>query len=279
MHLNLLLTLCLAAGTLHSTFSDQASFIEQINSKVIETIENAEQVPGLQAQEFCSLKMGLKERWHELLESGVLEVTGTDQEVRPYFVALQAIVEHVLADELNKNIESLMGVIHTPMPATPLCTEGTISQELVNPDIENDPLRLFTVKARTTIIRDYLHKGGKLYVAYPKEGIHKRTEVQRHIYAKELLNYPLNLIDCPLNCESLPSDCVGAFYLFEDMHGKLFGFAIKMTQANNPQEKGNFGLWFGEFTNQPLQERIQSIFNGVLKYSPKTISLICKDEE
>src|SRR5690606_21668156 len=160
-----------------------------------------------------------------------LEVSGTDKDVRPCFVALQAIVEHVLASALQKEVVSLKGVIHTPMPATPLCTIGKISKELVNPSIENDPARIFTVKARTTIIRDYLFKGGDLYIVYPKNGFKKRTEEQQKVYQQELASYPTHLFDVPLNCEDIPTDLIGATYLFQDRSGKTFIFAIKMTQA------------------------------------------------
>ena len=206
-----------------------------------------------------------------MVEKGVVEVTATDREIRPYFVALQGIIEHVLAYELNKSVKALTGVIHTPMPATPLCMEGNVSKELVDPSIEGDPLRLFTVKARTTIIRDYLFQGGDLYIVYPQDGIDKRTEIQQQIYKKELANYPLHLFDRPLNCTSIENHLVGAFYLFKDNRGKLFGFSIKMTQANDPQEAESFGLWFGELNASPVRNRISAIIEGVLKYSQQPI--------
>lgn len=263
------LCLCLLTGHLMSLEFP----MEAIYSKVLETIQNSDNVPGLKAEEFATLRPGVIAYWNELVEKGVVEVTATDKEVRPYFVALQGIIEHVLACELNKNVHSLTGVIHTPMPATPLCTEGSVSRELVDPTIQEDLLRLFTVKARTTIVRDYLLQGGNLYIVYPQDGINKRTETQQQIYKKELNNYPLHLFDRPLNCISINNDLVGAFYLFKDNTGKVFGFAIKMTQANNPQDMGNFGLWFGEFNASPIRDRISIILNDVLKYSSAPIPL------
>lgn len=246
---------------------------ESIHSKVIETIENSDNIPGLKAEEFTALKPGILAYWNDLVEKGVIEVTATDKEIRPYFVALQSIVEHVLAYELNNNVKSLVGVIHTPMPATPLCTAGSVSQELIDPTIEEDPLRLLTVKARTTIVRDYLFQGGDLYIVYPQDGITKRTEAQQKIYKKELENYASHLFDRPLNCTSIENDLIGAFYLFKGNTGKIFGFAIKMTQANDPQDMGNFGLWFGEFSTLPVHDRISTILDRVLKYSLDPIAL------
>lgn len=260
-------------ATLTGSLAKRDPFIQNIHSKVMETIENADNVPGLKSEEFNSLKIGIAERWNELVEKGVLEVTATDKEVRPYFVALQGIIEHVLACELNKSVKSLTGVIHTPMPATPLCTEGNVSKELVDATIEDDPLRLFTVKARTTIIRDYLFQGGDLYIVYPQEGINKRNENQQQIYRKELENYPSHLFDRPLDCASIDNDLIGAFYLFKNAEGKVFAFAIKMTQANSPQDLGSFGLWFGEVDKSPIQTRISSVVDNVLKYSSQPVLL------
>lgn len=243
--------------------ADKDPFIQYIYSQVAQTIENSDHVPGLKSDEFISLKTGIKGRWNELVTKGVLEVTAQDVDVRPYFVALQAIIEHVLSHELNNNVKSLTGVIHTPMPATPLCTEGSVSKELVDSTIAEDSFRLFTVKARTTIIRDYLFQGGDLYIVYPKDGITKRNENQQQIYKNELEKNPSHLFDCPLDCASIDNDLVGAFYLFKNSEGKLFAFAIKMTQANSPQDLGSFGLWFGEFNSSPVYERISNILEAL----------------
>lgn len=259
-------------GALTGSLADKDPFVQEMHSKVIETIEHSEQVPGLQSEAFYSITMGIEERWTELVEKEVLEITATDQEARPYFVALQGIVEHVLAHELGKSVHALTGVIHTPMPATPLCTKGHVSANLVDPSIEADPLRLFTVKARATILRDYLAHGGHLYIVYPKEGLFKRTEMQQHIYQKELENNPTNLFDRPLDCASIPQDFVGAFYVFKNTQGKWFAFAIQMTQANQPQDVGHFGLWFGEVSStSPVKERITHVLDHILKDSSQPI--------
>lgn len=234
--------------------------LQKIHDSVMETISKAEEIPGLDANEFNSLKTGIIQRWGQLEENGFLVVTATDKETRPYFVAIQGIVEHVLSKELNKTITRLLGVIHTPMPATPLCTKGEVSQELVDQKIEKDPLRLFTVKARTTIVRDYLYQGGDLYVAYAKGGLGKRSEKQRYIYLQELRNYPAHLFDIPLQCQEIDPEVVGATYFFTTNNGKEYVFAIKMTQANDPQEIGKFGLWFGAKDHPAIQERISTVF-------------------
>ena len=239
------------------------------HSRVLETINHSQDIPGLRAEEFSTLKEDIVRIWNILIQEEVIEITGTDKDLRPYFVSLQGIIEHVLATQLQKEIKTLKGMIHTPMPATPLCMTGEISKELVDPSIENDPARLFTVKARSTIIRDYLFKGGDLYIVYPKDGLNKRTKEQQTIYQQELLNFPSHLVDMPLDCETIPTDLIGATYLFQNQFGKTFVFAIKMTQAKDPEAIGSFGLWFGPIETPAIQDRLQAVFTYLEQNGPK----------
>lgn len=248
-----------ASLTLGDSPAIQDPFVNTIRAKVNQVVQVADTVPGLKSEEFALLSKGLVERCNTLAEKGVLEVTGTDKEVRPYFVTLQALFEHVLSLELKNSITRLEGVIHTPQPATPLCNDGTISKELVDPSILADPARLFTVQARTTIIRDYLHKGADLYVVYPQEGLAKRNEAMQKTYKGELQKYPTHLFDRPLNT-SIENEDVGAYYIFETSDSKRYAFAIKMTQANALQDSATFGLWFGEFTpSSPVYKRVMAV--------------------
>ncbi|PWU14858.1 MAG: hypothetical protein C5B45_03665 [Chlamydiae bacterium] len=226
-----------------SFIDNKAHVIQEIYRQVMEVIDHPEEVHSLDKKAFKELQEGLKQRWNELVEKGSIEVIDTDKKERPYYVTLQAIVEHVLAHDLNKNIKSLKGAILTPMPATPLCTEGQISPGLINPDMKDDPRRLLTVESRPTIIRNYLYKGGELDICYPRKGIDERTEDQRKIYQEAKEKYP-SLSDHPLDCKEVRNDLIGAFYLFKDDNEKEFGFAIKATQANDAPEIGSFGLWF-----------------------------------
>ena len=237
----------------HSRFVSLLQTIqrESLSTRISEYIENA--------AEFSPIKERVREVWDQLSKKGVLEVIGTDKEIRPSFVALQSIIEHVLSTELKQQIKSLTGFIHTPMPATPLCTRGQISAELVDPSIQKDGSRLLTVKTRATIVRDYLAQGANLYILYPRSGLFKRTPEQQQIYKQELLNYPSQLFDFPLKIDKIPVPLIGATYFFKDQSDNLFIFAIRMTQANDPQELGNFGLWFGSMKHPAIQERVESI--------------------
>ncbi|HEV8052048.1 MAG TPA: hypothetical protein VGP47_06110 [Parachlamydiaceae bacterium] len=271
--MNIVGALGLGVCALTGSLSDKDPFIQNINAKVLEIIDHSDTVPGLKSEEFALLKKGLGEHWNTLVHKGVLEIRGTDAEIRPYFVTLQAIVEHVLSHEIGISVQSLTGIIHTPMPATPLCTKGDVSSELVDLSIQEDPLRLFTVKARTTILRDFLFQGGDLYVVYPGKGLSARTEEQQQIYQSELENYPTHLFDCPMDCDSIENGLVGASYVFRNTEGKVFIFAIKMSQVNNPQD-ASFGLWFGEHRyGSPATDRVMDVLNTILNYSPRPIPL------
>ena len=78
----------IGVSTLTGSFTSNDPFIQNIYIKVMQTIEKSESVPS-------KYKVGLVTRLEELLQNGVLDVTGTDEEIRPYFVHLQGIIEHV----------------------------------------------------------------------------------------------------------------------------------------------------------------------------------------
>src|SRR4051812_31090531 len=64
----------------------------------------------------------------ELSHKKVVLRTGTDAELRPAFVGAQLDIERYITLLLRTGkIESAIGFIHTPTPATPLCKE--ISEE------------------------------------------------------------------------------------------------------------------------------------------------------
>lgn len=230
--------------------------LEILNGKMIEIFEYSRSL------EIASQREEMALLWGDLFRQGVVEKQGLDQEFRPLFVTLQGVIEQVLTNELGRSVKSVTGVIHTPLPATPLCTRGEISPELVDASIAQDPARLLTVHTRVKILRDYLEKGGRLYVAYPKEGFSQRTLEQQAVYLEELARYPAQLLDWPLKCESLPEDLIGATYFFEDAHQRSFIFGIKMRQAKEPQD-GSFALWFGSCEHASIGERVRDVADTV----------------
>lgn len=192
----------------------------------------------------------------ELISQGIVEKTGSDEEVRPYFVTIQAMVEILLC---SSEYHSVTGVIHSKMPPTCLCTKGDDLFQIVDSTIEEDELRMKTVLMRTKTIRKFLESGAKLHLFYPKGGLEKRSENQRSIYQEELAANA-RILDHPLDIDGLPDDLCGAFYIFEDKHKIKYAFAIQMTQANDPKEEGEFGIWFGLYApGSPVSDRIKLV--------------------
>lgn len=193
------------------------------------------------------------------------EATESDAKVRPTYVSAQGDFERTMAYFLSQGkIESLFGCIHTPTPATPLCTEGEVSLGLVDETMEEDSKRLFTVMKRPEIIRDFLKKGGKMVALYSKEGIHKRSEEQQETFYSTVKAYSPRLKDMPIPIEALPEDMVGATYFFSTSEGEWFAFAIQATQANAPKDERTWIMWFGPVTDPEVSHRIFRVSGWIL---------------
>lgn len=188
--------------------------------------------------------------------------SGSDQAIRPIYVAAQGDIERTLALYFAEGkITHLVGIIHTPTPATPLCTHGEISSNLVDPSMQEDPKRLYTVMKRPEIIRDYLEKGALLIAAYPQAGLQKRTAEQQSIFQETKEGYPDQLKDLPLECEEMQKDMVGATYLFRTKAGDWMAFGIMASQANAPDDGKVWGMWFGSISDPFIYSRVHSLFD------------------
>lgn len=194
-------------------------------------------------------------------ENVVLE-SGSD-DLRVKFVHAQGCTEQVLSCALVLGeIKNLVGVIHTPTPSTPLCTEvENLDIQLLDESIRYDLEKLLTVRARTVILRDFLSRGGNVYVAYPKGGLEKRSRDQQEVYKRELANYADVLFDSMLSCSDMEPDKIGATYFFRTISGEVFLFSIKAKQANDPKDYSEWGLWMGEIDNPVIRERANEILD------------------
>lgn len=212
------------------------------------------------------IKKEIKSSAKELINSHYISKKGEDTKLRPVLVTLQGCIEQSIATYLELGrITSSFGIIITPSPATPLCSKGDISPFLVEPSLLVDKNRLYTVEFRTTIIRDYLNKSGRLYIVYPESGLHKRTNEQIEIYKAELQKYEGTLFDVPLKTKSIPPEILGALYIFEDKHSNLYAFIIKAAQANAPNDELKWELWFGKTTNPSIKKQISNILDFIEK--------------
>ncbi|MCB1110027.1 MAG: hypothetical protein KDK64_03535 [Chlamydiia bacterium] len=188
------------------------------------------------------------------------ETTEEDAKVRPVYVAAQGDFERTMAYFLSQGkIQDLVGWIHTPTPATPLCTEGEISPGLVDETMAQDRRRLFTVMKRPDIIRNFLKQGGALVAYYPEAGWMKRSEEQQKIFEDVRKAYPRQLIDGPLPVLQLPEDMVGATYVFSTAEGQWYAFAIQATQANAPENDRTWVMWFGSLDDPEVHARVERV--------------------
>lgn len=207
-----------------------------------------------------------KEALFSLLEqvekSFFVEEKGGDA-LRVKFVNLQGCFEHTLASfQTLGEIDQLVGIIHTPLPATPLCVkpESDISS-ILDPSIREDRAKLLTVRSRAETVREFLMKGGMLYTVYPKGGLEKRSTEQQKVYLSELKNFPKNLVDSVLATSEFADDKVGATYLFRNSDREVYVFSVKSYQANDIRMDSEWGLWFGPIKEKAILDRVNEIFD------------------
>ncbi len=200
---------------------------------------------------------------HELQQNGYVAKFGDDAKWRPLFVGLQGQIEHLLAQALeNHKINDLLGIIHTPMPTTPLCNKPhlEITEGLVDKQIKTDPARLKTVLDRSLILRKFLTANGQLQVVYPKGGLERRSPEQQSIYLQELAKHS-NLIDIQVN-KPFPDNLVGATYTFNTPEGIMI-FSIRARQANAPEDNAPWEIWFAPEDNALCKKRKNQVCNWI----------------
>lgn len=242
----------------HVVVNLQESHDEPYSETVLERVEQCirHNQPQSHQEEMLELIQQLK-------QNGYYSEEGSD-DFRVKFVGSQGTIEHVLAcAQALGEIHHLVGIIHTPTPATPLCTypNEDPSLGLLDEAIANDLNKVLTVRSRAQIVREYLNKNGTLYITYPRGGLEKRTPEQQAIYAEALSQFPGHLIDWVLNSDSLPNDRIGATYLFRDNEDDVYAFSIKSTQAREPLDSVLWGIWFGVISNPAVSERVTDVLD------------------
>jgi hypothetical protein len=198
--------------------------------------------------------------------------SGSDAKNRPKLVTLQAAYEATFSGLLKeRKLESVIGIIHTPLPATPCRTDGTVTEGLVHNDVARDPARLKTVTKRPNVTRDFLDAGGLLismYSAPDLEAAQARaqsgdtsgpqvTAESMEIFDGLKKKHP-NLIDFPIQ-EPIENQHSGATYIAKGLDGENYMFSIRAYQAHTPTD-ATWGLWAGNMREkQAVRNRAQEI--------------------
>ena len=207
-------------------------------------------------------------------KSNTVAIAGKDMNTRPLAVNFQKVFEQSLVDLLNEGkISRITAVIHTPMPATPLCNPpGKSLSATMHPDIQKDPVRIKTIEDRTFTTRRMASYGGDmtLYIAYPETGLAKRSSAEQQIYRNELKNKNnVSLIDTPLACASLPDHLIGASYLIVTPDKQKLFFSLTGKQAVAGTGMTDWQIWFGELSDTQLSKRHDEIVGFLKQYSQK----------
>lgn len=238
---------------------------ESVPSHVIDARSMLEMVEMFATAGDSAYQSSVSNLLEELAAHSVVLREGKDETLRPLFVNAQADFERALVYWLkNKQIEECTCIIHTPAPATPLCTNGEISTGLVDPAISRDPERLLTVKKRPDIIREYLHEGGRLLAVYPRKGRTLRSAEQLNVLDDLLQKYP-RLEAIELNANQIPNDLIGATYLIRVSGSKEYVLSIRSYQANSPADD-KWAIWFGSLQDPVVAERFETVLSFLKRH-------------
>ncbi len=247
-----------AASSILCSQPDKANIIQTVSNKVLEIInDSSSKVRDLYTllSHSDDLKEKMTKKWNDLVKNNAIIEKVESKDEKLCYHGLLAVFEYALAELLNeKKIQNVVGVTFYPKPDTALCLDE-------NCQVEEDS-SLAVDKARGDIIDYYLYEGGELDVVYPKKGFSAMDEKQREIYQKtaEIQGYRLKDVELSRDAEA---SLHGTTYTFEDEEGNVYAFLIKRgeSQADDANEKAEFGLWFG-LSNQPeVKDRLELLQN------------------
>jgi hypothetical protein len=217
----------------------------------------------------------------ELKKENVCIRQGNDDLRAPY-VGIQNTFEYVLTAQKILSVVSIVVIgIHTPLPATPLCSrlsEPHKVTDLIAASLRHDVDKILTVADRRISLRRLLDQAGTLlYALYPTGGLAQRKVEEQKVFLEEVAHYEGKLIDVELDCKQLDPSKVGAIYFFTDESGNQYAFSIMSQQAINPKELSTWGIWFGMLPNQKVHDRALEITDFIKdKNGPNLLDVFSK---
>lgn len=235
-------------------------FVTQFLKAVVECIDSSN-------NSFTpDVRVKMKQIIEQLEQHGFYIQEGND-DFRAPFVGTQGAIEHIIAAQKTLGLVTcILGAVHTPTPATPLCVavDGKNIDNLIAPSLQHDPDKMKTITDRALSIRRMLaQKDTVLYALYPQGGLQKRKEPEQAIFLAEVQKQNGKLIAKEFTCKEMDPSCVGAIYFVEDAAGNKYAFSIKAQQANNPQERSTWGIWFGVLQNDEIKHRVQEVSTNI----------------
>lgn len=197
--------------------------------------------------------------WEAATQGYALRQNQRDSEARTVFVQIQAELERKMIEELlSQKGAKAVWIIHTPLIATPVVTEGAISPGLVSASVlaDKDQTRVINSLDRAHLIRRFLAAGGTLIIAFSadhREGKEGRTKEQIAIYEKLKKQYFKQLIEFPIASTHFPQgnyplDKIGATYFLQTAQG-TFEATNRGLQINDARDNATWGLWLQDRQN------------------------------
>ncbi|KIE04270.1 hypothetical protein NF27_IN00110 [Candidatus Jidaibacter acanthamoeba] len=225
--------------------------IPSLESKVGKTIDT---YPFLRNKE----KKKVERLWKKLNSSGYVAIEGKDSELRQLAVTFQEIMESSIAESLENGAAlSVVGIIHTPTPPTPLRVKDLSSIENFIPEHNRgDSQVIKTLGNRHMILLKLLKLKGTLIAAYSKDI--STSKIPGYNNFLNLTKSYTNLIDKPI--KHLTPDLSGATYLVKDNSGNITVFSLHSTQINKQLVgEQKWKLWFGDIKNKKIAKRMVKI--------------------
>ena len=190
---------------------------------------------------------GTTKLWHKLKSHGHFKEQ-EDENTRSKFVSMQFLFESTLASILKENpATKVISVLYTPLPSTPLRTDGANLDFILSAEDLKDPNTLNTVVSRYESLHEYLENEGMLY------NIHKNTDGEfeipgMDIYYQNIKKYSGHLIDKPT--DNFEPKFTGAAYLVQCENGQQIFFSISSKQLSEKSDKKEWEIYYGSLVDK-----------------------------
>lgn len=192
-------------------------------------------------------------------------LSNNEAELRTTYVGLQSALEHLVSEYLLKGkVKKFVGIIHTPLPATPLCMdpESIHLDDLIEESMRSEGVR-YTVRSREKNLSILLSRPNVfLHNVFSINGREKRGE-SIQFFDINIAKFKKSLFPVELIGE-VKEDLVGASYFIVPTKGQAVFFSIGTTQANKLNQKG-WKMWIAGSDSLVSQSRWYGVAESLKK--------------